>query len=169
MAWLDFNYTKKGWEIMNYGEYGTVHLIDENGMPYYSPDGYMYNDPDGQPVAVALNKYRRHSWPNIRDEHNSNPLIVAEGSYSGDIRKYWTDNMDTSVAMPPISFTKEEASREAELGNQLSTLRNEYFAKIIKGELSVDAYDKFLTEAQKMGLDEFLSIHQAALERYNNR
>jgi len=169
MAWLDFNYTKKGWEILNYGEYGTVHLIDENGMPYYSPDGYMYNDPDGQPVAVALNKYRRHSWPNIRDEHHSNPLIVAEGSYSGDIRKLWTDNMDTSVAMPPISFTKEEASREAELGNQLSTLRNEYFAKIIKGELSVDAYDKFLTEAQKMGLDEFLSIHQAALERYNNR
>lgn len=169
MAWLDFNYTKKGWEMINYGEYGTVHLVDENGMPYYHPESYIYNDPDGQPVAVTLHKYRMHNWPNIRDEHHSNPLIVSEGSYSGDIRKYWTENMDASVAMPPISFTKEEASREAELGNQLSTLRNEYFAKIIKGELSVDAYDKFLSEAQKMGLDEFLSIHQAALDRYNNR
>lgn len=129
----------------------------------------MYNDPDGQPVAVALDKYRRHIWPDIRDEHNSNPLIVAKGSYSGEIRKYWTENMDTSAAMPPISFTKEEASREAELGNQLSTLRGEYFAKIIKGELPVDAYDKFLEEAKKMGLDEFLSIHQAALDRYNSR
>lgn len=77
--------------------------------------------------------------------------------------------MDTSAAIPPISFTKEEASREAELGNQLSTLRGEYFAKIIKGELPVDAYDKFLEEAKKMGLDEFLSIHQAALDRYNGR
>lgn len=169
MAWLDFNYTKKGWEMINYGEYGTVHLVDENGMPYYHPESYIYNDPDGQPVAVTLHKYRMHNWPNIRDEHHSNPLIVSEGSYSGDIRKYWTENMDASVAMPPISFTKEEASREAELGNQLSTLRNEYFAKIIKGELPVDAYDKFLNEAQKMGLDEFLGIHQAALERYNNR
>lgn len=169
MAWLDFNYTKKGWEMINYGEYGTVHLVDENGMPYYHPESYIYNDPDGQPVAVTLHKYRMHNWPNIRDEHHSNPLIVSEGSYSGDIRKYWTENMDASVAMPPISFTKEEASREAELGNQLSTLRNEYFAKIIKGELPVDAYDKFLSEAQKMGLDEFLSIHQAALDRYNNR
>ncbi|WP_270407270.1 extracellular solute-binding protein [Paenibacillus timonensis] len=169
MAWLDFAYSKKGWEIYNYGEYGTVHLIDENGKPYYPENSYMYNDPDGQPVAVALDKYRRHSWPNIRDEHNSNALIVAKGSYSGDIRKYWTENMDTSAAIPPISFTKEEASREAELGNQLSTLRGEYFAKIIKGELPVDAYDKFLEEAQKMGLDEFLSIHQAALDRYNGR
>lgn len=169
MAWLDFAYTKKGWEIYNYGEYGTVHLIDENGKPYYPENSYMYNDPDGQPVAVALDKYRRHVWPDIRDEHNSNPLIVAKGSYSGEIRKDWTENMDTSAAMPPISFTKEEASREAELGNQLSTLRGEYFAKIIKGELAVDAYDKFLDEAKKMGLDEFLSIHQAALDRYNNR
>ncbi|WP_059049766.1 extracellular solute-binding protein [Paenibacillus senegalimassiliensis] len=169
MAWLDFNFSKKGWEILNYGEYGTVHLIDEAGMPYYPADSYIYKDPDGQPVSVALNKYRRHAWPSIRDEHNSNPLIVAEGSYSGDIREYWTENMDASMAPPPISFTKEEASREAELGNQLSTLRGEYFAKIIKGELPVDAYDKFLTEAKKMGLDEFLSIHQAALDRYNER
>lgn len=169
MAWLDFAYSKKGWEVYNYGQFGTVHLIDENGKPYYPKDSYMYNDPDGQPVAVTIDKYRRHVWANIRDEHNSNPLIVAEGSYSGDIRKNWTDNMDTSVAMPPITFTKEEASREAELGNQLSTLRGEYFAKIIKGELSVDAYDKFLKEAKSMGMDEFLNIHQAALDRYNNR
>ncbi|WP_169086197.1 extracellular solute-binding protein [Paenibacillus sp. PL91] len=169
MAWLDFNYTKKGWELLNYGEYGSVHLIDDKGMPYYPANSNMYNDPEGRPVSVALNNYRRHSWPNIRDEHNSNPLIVAEGSYSGDIRKLWTESMDTSMAMPPISFTKEEASREAELGNQLSTLRGEYFAKIIMGEMPVDAYDKFLTEAKKIGLDEFLSIHQSALDRYNNR
>ncbi|WP_336771139.1 ABC transporter substrate-binding protein [Paenibacillus sp. MMO-58] len=169
MRFLDFAYSKKGWEILNYGEYGKVHLVDETGKPYFQPDSYIYKDPDGQPVATTLVKYRMHSWPDIRDEHNSNPLIVAEGSYSGDIRKSWTENMDTSVAMPPITFTTEEASREAELGNQLSTLRNEYFAKIIKGQLPVDAYDKFLSEAKKMGLDEFLSIHQAALDRYNAR
>ncbi|WP_405156720.1 ABC transporter substrate-binding protein [Paenibacillus sp. FSL K6-0108] len=169
MAWLDFNYSKKGWEILNYGEYGTVHLIDENGKPYFPEDSYIYKDPEGQPVATTLLKYRMHSWPAIRDEHNSNPLIVAKGSYSGNIRKEWTENMDTSMAMPPITFTQEEASREAELGNQLSTLRGEYFAKIIMGELQVDAYDKFLTDAKKMGLDEFLSIHQAALDRYNQR
>lgn len=169
MAWLDFNYSKKGWELINFGEYGKVHLIDETGMPYYPEDSYIFKDPEGQPVSTTLYKYRMHSWPNIRDEHHANPLIATKGSYSGDIRKFWTENMDTSMAMPPISFTKEEASREAELGNQLSTLRGEYFAKIIMGEMPVDAYDKFLKEAQSMGLDEFLSIHQAALDRYNKR
>jgi len=169
MRFLDFGYTKKGWELLNYGLYGNYHLIDENGKPYFQDDSYIYKDPDGAPVASTLIKYRDHVWPDIRDEHNSNPNIVAPGSYSGDIRKYWTENMDTSVAEPPLTYTQEEASREAELGNQLSTLRNEYFAKIIMGQLPVDAYDKFLKEAQGMGLDEFLSIHQAALDRYNKR
>ncbi|WP_172255091.1 extracellular solute-binding protein [Saccharibacillus deserti] len=169
MAFLDFGYSKKGWEVFNYGEYGTVHLIDADGKPYFPADSYIYKDPDGQPVATTLHKYRVHDWPNIRDEHNSNPLIVAEGSYSGDIRKTWTEEMDASVTMPPITFTQEEASREAELGNQLATLRSEYFAKIIMGELPVDAYDKFLQEAQKMGLEEFVALHQAALDRYNQR
>ncbi|WP_172196023.1 extracellular solute-binding protein [Saccharibacillus qingshengii] len=169
MAFLDFGYSKKGWEVFNYGEYGTVHLIDADGKPYFPADSYIYKDPDGQPVATTLHKYRVHDWPNIRDEHHSNPLIVAEGSYSGDIRKTWTEEMDASVTMPPITFTQEEASREAELGNQLATLRSEYFAKIIMGELPVDAYDKFLQEAQKMGLEEFVALHQAALDRYNQR
>ena len=169
MAFLDFAFTKKGWELYNFGEYGSVHLVNEEGRPYFHADGLMYNDPEGQPLSNLIWKYRIHSFANIRDEHFSNPLITAEGSYSGDIRAYWTENMDASYAMPPITFTSEESSREAELGTQLSTLRGEYFTKIIKGELPLDAYDEFLSKANQMGLDEFIGLYQAALDRYNAR
>jgi len=168
-AFLDFAFTKKGWEIYNYGSYGDVHLIDENGLPYYMPDGLMYNDPDGQPISNLIWKYRIHDFANIRDEHNSNPLITAEGSYSGDIRKYWTETMDSSVTMPPVTLTPDESAREGELGTVLSTMRNEYFSKIIMGQLPVDAYDEFLQKAQAQGLDEFVGLWQAALDRYNAR
>ncbi len=114
-------------------------------------------------------KYRIHDGANIRDEHNSNPLITAEGSYSGDIRDYWTTNMDSSITMPPVTLTAEEAAREGELGTILSTMRNEYFSKIIMGQLEVDAYDEFLDNAKAQGMDEFLSLWQAALDRYNAR
>ncbi len=168
-AFLDFGFSKKGWEVYNYGSYGDVHLIDDEGKPYYPEDSLMYNDPDGQPVSNLIWKYRIHSFANIRDEHNSNPLIVAKGSYSGDIRKDWTENMDDSMTMPPVTYTPEEASREGELGTILSTMRNEYFSKIIMGELPVDDYDKFMKEAKAQGLDEFMEIHQKALERYEKR
>ncbi|WP_026507101.1 extracellular solute-binding protein [Butyrivibrio sp. MC2013] len=169
MAFLDFAYTKKGWEIYNYGSYGDVHLIDENGLPYFFKEGLMYNDPDNQPLSNLIWKYRIHSFANIRDEHNSNPLITAEGSYSGDIREYWTTTMDDSPTMPPISFTSDESAREAELGTVLSTMRNEYFSKIIMGQLDLDAYDEFLQNAKDQGLDEFVALYQTALDRYNNR
>lgn len=169
MAFLDFAYTKKGWEIYNYGSYGDVHLIDENGLPYFSADGLMYNDPEDQPLSNLIWKYRVHDFANIRDEHNSNPLITAEGSYSGDIREYWTAEMDSSVTMPPVTFTPEEAAREGELGTILSTMRGEYFSKIIMGQLELDAYDEFLAAAKEQGMDEFVALWQAALDRYNAR
>lgn len=166
MRWLDFGYSKKGWELFNYGEYGTVHLIDENGMPYFHDESLMYNDPDGHPLAQLVWKYRVHSGPNIRDEHNSNPLIVAPGSYSGDVREMWTETEDPKHAFPPVSLTQEESSTEASLGTQLATLRGEYFAKIIMGEYELDAYDEFLQQAEQIGLEEWINVNQAGVDRY---
>ena len=77
--------------------------------------------------------------------------------------------MDSSITMPPVTLTAEEAAREGELGTILSTMRNEYFSKIIMGQLEVDAYDEFLENAKAQGMDEFLSLWQAALDRYNAR
>lgn len=169
MRWLDFGYSKKGWELFNYGEYGKTHLINEEGMPYYHEDSVMFNDPDGHPMAQLVWKYRVHAGPNIRDEHNSNPLIANEESYSGDIRQMWTETQDASPAFPPVSLTQEEAAREASLGAQLATLRGEYFAKIIMGELPLEAYDEFLQQAETIGLEEWLQVNQAGVDRYFQR
>jgi ABC-type glycerol-3-phosphate transport system substrate-binding protein len=168
MAWLDFGYTKKGWEILNYGEYGVTHLIDTEGFPYFPENSPIYTD-KSYPTTDRLWSDRIHVGPNIRDEHFSNPLIVQKGSYSGDIRKFWTEGMDVSVARPMISFTPQEQSEEASLGTQLSTLRGEYFSKIIMGRLPLEAYDEFAAKANQMGLDRFLALYQAAYNRYNAR
>lgn len=77
--------------------------------------------------------------------------------------------MDSSVTMPPVTLTPDESAREGELGTVLSTMRNEYFSKIIMGQLPVDAYDEFLQKAKAQGLDEFVGLWQAALDRYNAR
>ncbi|MDR0636172.1 MAG: hypothetical protein LBF87_03745 [Treponema sp.] len=168
LAWLDFGYSKKGWELLNYGEYGVTHLVDSNGYPYYPDNSPIYTDASF-PTTDRLWSDRVHVGPNIRDEHYSNPLIVQKGSYSGEIRKYWTENMDVSVARPGITFTPAEQSEEANLGTQLSTLRGEYFSKIIMGRLPLSGYDEFLAQANQMGLARFLALYQAAYDRYNAR
>jgi putative aldouronate transport system substrate-binding protein len=166
---LDFGYTKKGWEIFNWGIEGRTHEVNEKGMPYYPEKSLMWNDPDNIPLSNLVWKYKTHNGPFIRDEHNSNPLLVSPGSYSGQIRKEWEEGTDHSPAMPPVTRTPQEAAREAELGTQLATLRSETFSKIIMGQLPVSAFDDFVEKAKKMGSDEFISIWQKSLDRYNSR
>jgi ABC-type glycerol-3-phosphate transport system substrate-binding protein len=166
---LDFGYTRKGWELMNFGLADRTHKVNDKGMPYYPEDSIMYHDPDNIPLSNLVWKYKLHQGPFIRDEHNSNPLLVAKGSYSGDIRKTWQEGTSYDYALPPMSLTPQESSREAELGTQLDTLRKETYSKIIMGQLPVSAVDDFVSKAKKIGLDEWLGIWNKALDRYNKR
>lgn len=165
---LDFGYTKKGWEIMNFGVEG-VHEINAQGMPYYPDNSVMWNDPTGIPLSNRVWEYKLHQGPFIREEHNSNPNIVAKGSYSGKIRETWQNTTSYDHALPPMTLTPTESTREAELGTQLATLRTETFSKIVMGQSPITAYDDFLTQAKKLGMDEFIGIWQKALDRYNAR
>ena len=166
---LDFGYTAKGWELFNFGLPERTHRIDESGMPYYHEESAMWTDPDKVPLSHRIWKYKIHQGPFIREEHNSNPMLVSPGSYSGQIRQMWTEGTDASPAVPPTSFTSEESAREADLSTQLSTLRSEIFLQIIMGQKPIEEYDKFVETAKSMGVQEWLGIWQAALDRYNAR
>jgi putative aldouronate transport system substrate-binding protein len=166
---MDFGYTKKGWELFNFGLEGRTHEMNDKGMPYYPDNSIMYNDPDKIPLSNLVFKYKLHQGPFIREEHNSNPMIVAKGSYSGKIRQQWQEGTSYDFSLPSMTLTPEEATREAELGTQLATLRSETFSKIVMGQKPITTYDEFLKKAKQLGLDEFLSIWQKAYDRYNAR
>lgn len=165
---LDFGYTKRGWELANWG-LDSTHKINDKGMPYFPDDSIMYNDPANIPLSNRVWKYKLHNGPFIRDELNSNPLLVAKGSYSGDIRKQWQSELSFEHRLPPFTFTPEESAKEAQIGTQLATLRTETFTKIIMGQLPVSAWDDFVKKAQQMGVEEWLKIYQTAMDRYNKR
>lgn len=166
---LDFGYTKKGWELANFGLQDRTHKINPEGMPYYHDESLMYNDPEGVPLSNLVWKYKLHQGPFIREEHKSNPLLVAKGSYSGKVRETWQNETSFEHAMPPFTFTPEEATKEAEVGTQLATLRTETFSKIIMGQLPITAYDDFLKKADQLGYKEWLKLYQDAMDRYNKR
>lgn len=168
---LDFGYSKVGWRLYNWGLPETTHKINDEGMPYYHEESAMWAKDDPIPLANRVWEHKIHNGPFIRDEHNSNPLIVMPGSYSGEIRQRWQENHDFSRAMPPVysSLTEAEASEEAKLAADISTLRNETFAKIINGELPLSAFDTFVEQAKQMGVDRLVELWQIALDRFNAR
>ncbi len=166
---LDYGYTFDGYELYNFGLQGKTHEVDDQGKPFYQKDSAMWNENDDVPLSNRVWKYKIHQGPFIREEHNSNPMIVMEGSYSGAIRKQWTDATDAKYNFPPVTLLPTQTTREAELGSVYSARRNEVFTKIVYGELPLSAFDDYVTEVKNNGFDEWLGMWQAALDRFNAR
>lgn len=166
---MDFGYTWEGYELYNFGLPGSTHELDSSGKPFYPENSDMWNQNDDVPLSNRVWKLKIHQGPFIREEHNSNPLIVSPGSYSGAIRKQWTDTTDASGWFPPVTILESETTREAELGSVYAARRNEIFTKIVYGELPLSAWDDYVEEVKNNGFDEWIGIWQRALDRFNAR
>lgn len=171
LAFLDFGMTKKGWEVYNWGAYGEeYHLIDENGIPYYPEDSYYYNNPDGLATSTTIWKYRFHYWPSAKTELIGNPLCTAPGSTSAGIRLALLQNHDPSNYYPfGTSFTVEESTRVAEIETELKTLTYEYYVGMMNGTRPLSDFAEYQKACESAGLEEYIAIYQAALDRFYAR
>ena len=83
----------------------------------------------------------------------------------------WNDESDSQKTLiPPITLTEEESKRYSVLNGQVDTYISEQRTKFITGEADVQAeWDTYIQTLKSLGMDEMISIYQAALERYNAR
>ena len=52
---------------------------------------------------------------------------------------------------------------------EITKYRDQETIKFINGDRSVDEWDDYVAEIEKMGLSKVLELKEAALTRYNNR
>ncbi len=167
LAFLDFAFSKKGWELCGLGSYGDVHLVDEDGRPYYPEDSLLYTDEEviQNGGSYEQSKYRLHHYVCAYSDDDSNP--VKDRSVLEDM-KMWTNGVK-ATGLPKISLTVEESKSIADITTNLSTIRGEYFTMIVTGQRPLSDVDTFWEEIKGMGLDTYLSVEQAAYDRYQAR
>lgn len=167
LAFLDFAFSKKGWELYGLGSYGDVHLIDEDGRPYYPEDSLIYTDEEIVQYGgnYILSKYRLHHFICAYWDADSNPSASPAAKAAAE-EWTWGSKM---VALPAVSLTTEESSQIADISNNIATERNEYLLKIITGQLPVSAAAEFREQVKAMGLDTYVSVYQNAYDRYRAR
>jgi len=71
--------------------------------------------------------------------------------------------------MPPINLTDEENRKYSPIMTEVNTFKDEKTLKFILGAESLDKFDDYVKQINKMKIDEATKIKQAALERYNKR
>jgi putative aldouronate transport system substrate-binding protein len=86
-----------------------------------------------------------------------------------DALKMWTDTDMAKHLLPPISLTVDESTQVAKIINDVASYVNEYSLKIIMGKESISGFDAYTAQLKSMNVEKFISIEQAALNRYNKK
>lgn len=130
-------------DFVNYGVLGEHYTIDENGV-YQTLEGYE---------SVIYKIYYR-MW--FKPEVWWNNAVL--GDFVTEIESWYNatkgfDNVDLFSYMPA-------SDAKIEFGSSVKDIMDEYTAKIITGELPIDAVDEMLSKMYASGYDQIIAAAQ---------
>ncbi len=182
VRWLDYAYSDEGFMLFNYGVEGQTYnwvdgAVDEAGGKTFFPEGLqskiatqhpeftelMTKNPDGVDFWTAVDKYKVHQGPYLR-----NPMAYVMSDKAIQAMETWS-KAGSDYVLPPVTLTDEESKQKAEIMTQIDTYRREMIVAFIMGAEPLSNYEKYEEQIKKMGLDTMIKIYQDAYDRYINR
>lgn len=165
VRWLDLAYSEQGHNLFNFGKEGVSYTL-ENEYPKYTD--LIMNNPDGLNVSQAMSMHFRAAYggPFVQDKR------YIEQYYDRDSQKKAIELWSlppNDIQMPPVTMTADENKRFASIMTDLNTYSDEMVTKFIMGLEPLDKFDDYTATLRSMGIEEAISIQQAALERFNQR
>ena len=167
MKWLDYQCTKEGSLLANYGIEHETFEYNAEGKPEYTD--LITNNPDGLSFAQTMTYYclppsligGDYDWTR---ELSSVP---AEDVKSLEV---WSEVPDDYNMPAGISYTSEEAKELGEIVNNINTFISERTTQFITGVMDINTeWDNYIQTINDMNLARAIEINQAALDRFNNR
>ena len=163
---IDYMYSEEGINLVNYGVEGeSYNLVD--GKPVYTDE--VLNNPNGLTLGQALSQYARPY-----NNYNSVQLYEAyeQTLTTDDMKnavKVWAEQNGGEHVVLSLTPTEDEQIKLAEISNAIETYCEEMFIKFVTGTESLDNFDEYKKNLEKLGVKDFIKIKQAAYDRMNNR
>lgn len=166
IKWLDYAYSPEGSMLFNFGVEGESYTM-ENGYPTYTED--ITKNSKGLSMSAALADYTRVSYngPFVQDKRYIDQFYQLQ--QSKDAMNAWTKTEDAKYAIGTMMYTSEESAKMSKIMSEINTFVEEMRLKFIMGIESLDNFDKYVDQLKQLGVDEYISIQQAAYDRYKNR
>lgn len=166
VRYLDYGYSEEGSFFYNFGVEGEGYeMVD--GEPVFTE--LITENPDGLSTATAMMMYMRSSssGPFIQDERYID--MYYEHEQQRESLDAWLKDYDEVVKsnLPDITRTTEEQEEYTSLMTEINEYVTEYRDKFITGKVSLDEWDKYIKQIEKLGIDRVMEIQQTAIDRYN--
>ena len=170
----DLQYTDEITELISFGLEGESFVRDTDGKPAFVDEIKNAADP-----WAAGNKYGQRasagSRPGLQLGTDTPAYLdfapndacyidgkVVEMPWEAAFPNYsWPDSelIPPSVFTPPITFTTEEAQDNSTTMTAVQTMVDEYKLKFIKGEESLDNWDKYVSTVESMGFQQVVDLY----------
>lgn len=162
MRWVDYLYSEEGSFLVHYGPENLLWEKADNGLfKYILPeDGRGTEELRGGEITpdcgVALPK-----WVRAETESSWDDALQQVRAEYADI------NWEFAVLpLPNLYFTAEEQNKIDILKTDIDKYTSENVAKFMTGEMPIAEYDGFVERLKKMGIDEYIQIHQQSYDRW---
>ncbi|WP_337101128.1 ABC transporter substrate-binding protein [Paenibacillus sp. YIM B09110] len=165
VKWFDLGYSEQGSMLYNFGVEGeSYEMVD--GAPKYKE--IITKNPEGLAFKQAQARYMRSHFggPFIQDV--SGFLQQMKFPQQLEAIEIW-GKAENKIQMPPITLTAEESSKLGSIMNDINTYSEEMLVKFIMGVEPLENLKNYADTLRSFGIEEAISIQQAALDRYNNR
>lgn len=160
VKFLDYNYSKEGQLLFNWGVEGNSYTM-KDGLPVWTDK--VTKDPKDAPLT-ALTKYANPAWVGLQDPRTEQTLLDELGQQT---RKTWASADNSNAFEPLLWMTDDESAKLKQYTTDLATFKNEWRDKFITGQESIDAkFDWYVDQLKKMGVEEAAKVQQSAYERF---
>lgn len=163
IRWIDYFYSKEGYEFLNQGPAGHLWEEGENGEKVFLED-----PPEG---FDSMEDYRGTLTPayGISAPALERPIEGKEASeFDKFIEKETKEKIEPfgEVPFPLVYLTKEEQKKINNIQVDLKSYVEQMEAKFITGVEPLDNWDKYVKTIENMNIEEYVSIYQDAYDRW---
>lgn len=165
MRWIDYFYSEEGIRMLYLGIEGESYGKNAEGQYDFLPE-IVNNIPEGSSFDQVVSKYVPYAGGSL-------PTLILEDYFKGGetqpsakeaaekLSPYLPDEL-----WAPFGFTAEEAEEKLAMESDIYPMVSQLTAEFVQGKLSLNDFDKYVAQVEKMGLDRLQEIYKAAYERY---
>ncbi|GIP33471.1 extracellular solute-binding protein [Paenibacillus sp. J2TS4] len=165
MRWIDHFYSEEGIRMLYMGVEGVSYQKDADGNYDFIPE-IVNNIPEGSSFDQVVSKYVPYAGGSL-------PTLILEEYFKGGetqpSAKAAAENLRPYVPeelWAPFSFTFEESEEKLSLEADIYAMVKQRTAEFVQGKASLDEFDSYVAQLEKMGLGQLKDIYDKAYDRY---
>lgn len=165
MRWVDHFYSEEGIRMLYLGIEGESYQKTADGAYEFLPE-IVENIPEGSSFDQVVSAYVPYAGGSL-------PTLIMDEYFKGGetepTAKQAAENLQPYLPeelWAPFSFTIEEAAEKQALEADLYGYVAQRTAEFVQGKASMDEYEAYVGQLNKMGLDRLTEIYEAAYTRY---